>query len=110
MSLLFDSVTSFSFLCIATPKTSNFSNFHPIKLEFGLGVDFGTLSSNFNTRIGLTLLPTGGGERGFSAHTIRLAARTPKPFHLESPKFLISLLSPLDTLWRISGKLICQGG
>ena len=27
------------FLCIATPKTFNFSNFHQIKLKFGLGVD-----------------------------------------------------------------------
>ena len=34
-------------LCIATPDTSNFSNFHRIKLKFGLGVD------NFNRKIGL---------------------------------------------------------
>ena len=27
-------------LCIATPKTSDFFNFHQIKLKFGLGVDF----------------------------------------------------------------------
>ena len=26
--------------------------------------------------------------------------RTPEPFHLESPKFLTSLLCLLDTLWR----------
>ena len=35
----FNSMTSSSFLCM-TPKTSNFSNFHRIKLKFCLGVDF----------------------------------------------------------------------
>ena len=38
--IVFDFMTSSSFLCIVTPKTSNFSNF---QLKFGLGVDFGTL-------------------------------------------------------------------
>ena len=34
------------------------------------------------------------------ARIIRLAARTIEPFHLESPKFLTSLLCLLDTWWR----------
>ena len=35
----------------------------------------------------------------FLARAIRLAARTLESFHLESPKFLTSLLCLLDTLW-----------
>ena len=35
-----DSMTSSSLLCIVTPATPNFSNFHRIKLKFGLGIDF----------------------------------------------------------------------
>ena len=51
----FDSLTSSSFLCISTSKTSNFSSFHQIKLKFGLGVDFGILISNFNSKIVLSV-------------------------------------------------------
>ena len=51
----FDSMTSSSVLCIATPKTFNFSNFHQVKLKFVLGVDFGTLISNFNSKIRLNV-------------------------------------------------------
>ena len=55
----------------------------------------------------LTLLPTG---RGFLARTIRLAARTLEPFHVESPKFLTSLLCLLDTLWRNFRQFDLPGG
>ena len=51
----FDSMTSSSFFCVPTPKTPNFSNFHRIKLIFGLGVDFGTLISSFNSKIELNV-------------------------------------------------------
>ena len=50
-SFFFDSMTSSSFLCIGTPKTSNLFNFHRIKLKVGLGgggggrVDIKTLIS-----------------------------------------------------------------
>ena len=43
--------------------------------------------------------PIASGGRGFLARAIRLAARTLEPFHLESLKFLTSLLCFLDTLW-----------
>ena len=61
----------------------------------------------------LNSIAYGWGGGGGLAHAIRLAARTPEPFHLESPKFLTSLLCLLDTLWQNFRKiylLICQGG
>ena len=42
----FVSMMSSSFLCIATHKISNFSNFNRIKLKFGLKVDAGALISS----------------------------------------------------------------
>ena len=55
----------------------------------------------------LTLLPTAGGD--FLAHAIRLAARTLEPCHIESAKFLTSLICLWTHCGKISGKLICQG-
>ena len=53
--VIFDSLLSSLFLCIAAPKTSNFFNSHRIKLKFGMRVDFGTPISNFNSKIGLSV-------------------------------------------------------
>ena len=47
-------LTSASFLCIATLKTSNFQFSSDQAQVFGLGVGFGALISNFNSKRGKT--------------------------------------------------------
>ena len=61
-------------------------------MSFGMKIDvLDTLLQHcifLFTNVSLTLLPGGGGGEGLLADTIRMAARTLEPFHLESPKFL----------------------
>ena len=44
---LFCLYDALSFLYFVTPKNVNFQNFSQIKLNTGLGLDFGTLTSKF---------------------------------------------------------------
>ena len=48
----FASKTSSPFLYFVTPRNSNLSNFNRIKLILALGVDFGALISNFDSKSG----------------------------------------------------------
>ena len=72
-------------------------------LKFGTQVKMDNISGELRprlrpkTRFSHIFIHGGGG--GFLAHAIRLAAKTIEPFHLESPKFLTSLICLADILW-----------